>query len=225
MKQLFILLACTILCNAQQIRVICTAAITPNYAELRRSQYTETFTLLARYGYSNPYIVEALLKKGPCFLEDFSSHVFYATTNNPTYINNGINEAATLLEALYHFDFADEDMIIKFTGRHQLTSDYFLRLVEEHPEYDAFVKVNADGNVYTLGFAMRCKYIKEMYEQLPFEQLGKALRPIEYDVGDYIKAKVKQGNFKVYYVEKLHMKAHLKGSSTALQAPDVIKYY
>lgn len=207
------------------IRVVCTAAITDKHAEFRKNQYVETFTLLAKYGYNNPYIVEALKKEGPTYLEEFSSNVFYATTNDPTFKNNGINEAATFLECLHHFNFDDEDMIIKFTGRHQLTSDFFLRLVEDNSDYDAFVKVNSNGDVYTLGMAMKCKYYKEMLERLDFKKMGYTMRPFEYDVGDYIKWKKRRGNFKVYYVEKLEMKAQLFGSSTFPGVAAQEKYY
>ncbi len=162
---------------------------------------------------------------GPTFLDSYCKNMFYATVNNPNFINHGINEAATLLEGINYFKFDNEDMIIKFTGRHQLTSDYFLKLVQAHPEFDAFVKVNSDGNVYTLGMAMTCKHYKEMFSAMNFNAMGYTRRPIEYDVGDYIKLKVKQGNFKVYYVETLQMKANLFGSSTAPGVAEHINYY
>lgn len=220
-----VLLLCAIGALHAEIRIVLTAALTDAYFEFRKNQYIESFTILRNYDYETFYIVEALRKKGPTFLDEYCSNVFYATVNKPHYINNGVNEVATFLEGLYHFNFDDEDMIIKITGRHQLTSDHLLRLVENNPDYDAFVKVNADGNVFTLGFAMKCKHFKEMFGRLNFDRLGKTMRPIEYDVGDYIKLKVKQGNFKVYYVDKLYMKANIFGSSTAPGAPEQIKYY
>ncbi len=208
-----------------EVRVVCTAALTESHYDFREKQYREAFTILKNYGVSEIFIVEALKKQGPTFFEEISSHVFYATVNNPSFQNNGINEAATFLEALYYFDFDDKDMIIKFTGRHQLTSDFLLRLVENNSEYDAFVKVNSDGNVFTLGFAMRCKDLKEMFGCMNFDAMGHIMRPIEYDVGDYIKLKIRQGNFKVYYVDKLYMKANIFGSSTAPNVAEQIKYY
>lgn len=220
-----LLAACCISQAETHIRVVLTAALTDAHFEFRKNQYLESFSILRNYGYETFYVVEALKKQGPTFLDDCCDHVFYSSKNNPSYINNGINEAATFLEALYHFGFDDEDMIIKFTGRHQLTSDYLLRLVEDNLEYDALVKVNEDGNVFTLGLAMKCKHFKEMFERLNFSALGNFLRPIEYDVGDYIKYKVKQGNFKVYYIETLHMKAQLFGSSTAANPANVENHF
>jgi hypothetical protein len=223
-----LLIAALLITSCQaQIRILLTAAITDAHAEFRKAQYIETFTILADYGYTKDdlYVVEALKKTGPSFLEDYAGHVFYATTNDPTFINNGINEAATVLEAIHHFGFDDEDMIIKFTGRHQLTSDYLLRLVENNLDYDTLVKVNSDYNVFTLGFAMKCKYLKEMFGAMDFKNMGYILRPVEYDVGDYIKLKVRQGNFKVFYIPELHMKAQLFGSSTAPGVEAQVLYY
>ena len=54
--------------------------------------------------------------------------------------------------------------------------------------------------------------------------MGDIMRPIEYDVGDYIKAKVAQGNFKVYYVPELHMKA-MSMAAQLLTAIAATNYY
>jgi|ERR1700733_2875202 len=208
-----------------KIQVICTAALADSYYEFRKQQYIDAFTILAKYGYSNIFIVEALKKHGPTFLDDYSKHVFYATLNDPSLRNQGINEAITLLEACEHFNFEPEDMIIKFTGRHKLISDYFLKIVENNPEFDAFVKVNEDENVFTLGFAMKYKYLKEMYQTIDYAGLNEHMIPIEYRVGDYIKRKKREGNFKVYYLDKLDMTANLLGSTTCVGVAEQILFY
>lgn len=71
---------------------------------------------------------------------------------------------------------------------------------------------------------MKYKYLVEMFSSMNFAVMGHIMRPVEYDVGDYIKWKVSQGNFKVYYVPTLHMKANIYGSSTAAGASGV-QYY
>lgn len=207
--------------NQAQIRLMLTVALTNNHAEFRKQQYIKSLNIFAQYGYPNPYIVEALKKHGPTFLDDYSNNVFYATTNNPLLQNNGINEALTLKEASYHFNFAPDDMIIKLTGRYHLLSDYFLKLVENNPQYDAFVKVNEDGNVFILGFAMKCKYLQEMYNTIDYHSAEYQHIPMEYKTGDYIKRKVKEGNFKVFYVKKLDIECNIYGSSTAPGASGV----
>lgn len=204
-----------------QIRLVLTTALTDSYYEFRKEQYIKSLEIMNQYGYNNPYVVESLKKTGPTFLESFSSNVFYAQNNNPQLRNNGINEAVTLLEASYHFNFEPEDMIIKLTGRYHLLSDYFLRLVENQPEYDAFVKVNEDGNVFILGFAMKCKYLQEMYNSIDYNSAEHERIPMEYKTGDYIKRKVKEGNFNVYYVKKLDVECNIYGSSTAPGASGV----
>lgn len=197
------------------IRVVCTTALTKNHFDFRKQQYCQAFEMLRTLGCDNPYIIEACKNNAPSFLDLYSQYVFYATVNDPTLRNNGINEAKTLLEGCAYFNFYSEDMIIKLTGRHRVTSDYLLKIVKENPEIDAFVKINSDGNVYTIGFAMRYKYLREMLENIDYAELERGMIPIEYRVGDFIKRKKKDPNFKVLYLEKLDIQADPYGSSTA----------
>ena len=131
--------------------------------------------MLAQLGVQDFYIVEALKKSGPTFLETYSNNVFYATVNNQNLRNHGINEAKTLLEACEHFNFDPEDMVIKLTGRHRVTSDLLIKVVENNPGVDAFVKVNEDGNVFTVGFAMKYKYLKEMFENIDYNYINEQM--------------------------------------------------
>lgn len=208
-----------------QIRIVMSVALTDAYFEFRKKQYIESFEKLSEYGIVDVYVVEALKKKGPTFLDDYTKNAFYSSANDPSVKNNGINEARTLLEGFYHFDFDQDDKIIKLTGRYQLISDCLIKLVEDNPEYDAFVKVNSAGNVFTLGFAMRCKYFKEMYEQIDYHAMEANWINIEEEVGKYIKKKLNEGNFKVLYIDKLGIKANLYGSSTAHINKEDIRYY
>jgi len=207
------------------VRVVCTAALTDAYFEFRKQQYIESFGILNNYGINDLYIIEALKKSGPTFLEEYSSNVFYATVNNIRFINNGANEAATFREGLEYFKFDDDDMIIKFTGRHQLTSDYLLRLVEDNPDYDAFVRMNSEGHVYALCFAMRFKYLKEMYDYIDFNDIGLSNRPIEHDMGSFIKLKLKDNRFKIFYFQRFYIKANIFGSTITPCFVDRIQYY
>lgn len=197
------------------IRVVCSAALTHNHFEYRKQQYIEAFGKIATFGYPKFYVIEAVKKHGPTFLNDLTPHVFYATVNNPNLRNNGINEALTMLEGCKHFNFDPEDIIIKLTGRHSIISDHLFKSIENNCDADAFVKINEDGNVFTLGFGMRYKYLKEMFETIDYGPLERGMIPLEYRVGDYIKRKKREGNFKVIYLDKLDIRADVYGSSTA----------
>lgn len=207
------------------IKVICTTALVDSpYAAFREQQYRDAFTMLQNLGVTDFYVVEAI-KKGGTFLEQFSAHVFYATVNNPYLRNQGVNEAKTLLEACEHFGFEAEDMIIKLTGRHKVTSDFLINLVAEHPEVDAFVKVNPDGSAVTVGFAMKYKYLKEMYENIDYDYINRHMISIEFRVNEYIEKKKKEGNFNVYYLDKLDIIADIFGSTTAPGLPHQITIF
>jgi hypothetical protein len=217
-KLTFSLLLCVVsVYSSAHVRIVLSVALTDTYFEFRKQQYLEMFKTLATYGYgpTHFYIVEALKKRGPTFLDGHCQNIFYSTANNPNFRNQGTNEARTILQGSYYFNFDPEDMVLKLTGRYHLLSDYFLRLVEENPRHDAFVKIDKDGNVYTLGFAIRCKYLREMYETMDFVKMERNWINVENEVGDYIKRKVKSGDFKVFYVDKLDIKANIYGSSAA----------
>lgn len=228
MKKIIAIAYLSLICSVPmiaKIHIVLTAAITDAFYESRKAQYQETFSILAQHGYPDFYIIEALKKRGPTYLEQYSSNVFYAQTNNPRFTNHGANEFATLLEGLRTFNVDEDDMIIKFTGRHQLTSDYFLRLVEDNPEYDLFIKIHDDGTAPTLGFAMRYKHLIEMLTSMNLDRIGHSPRSIEAYVYDYIQQKIAQEKLKVYFVPMLYMKADLFGSSTCPNVPNVTNYY
>ncbi|MCX5921933.1 MAG: hypothetical protein NTX86_01235 [Candidatus Dependentiae bacterium] len=199
-----------------QVRLVLSAALSNNYYEFRKGQYIETFGILANLGYQNPYVIEAIKKEGPTFLDEYTTNAFYSSANIPGLRNYGINEARTMLDGLTHFNFDDEDMIIKLTGRYQPTSDSFLKLVEQNPDVDAFVKVDQWGNVFTLGFAMRCKNMKEMYSSMDYSAMEHHMINVETEVGNYVRRKQTEGTLKIMYVNKLDLKANLYGSSSGI---------
>ena len=210
-------IACCIpITSYAKVRVYLSAALTDDHHEFRKEQYIKSFNILAEYGYGydDIYVVESLKKQGPTFLENYSKHVFYSTVNNPSAKDNGVNEANTMLEGSYYFDFDPEDMIIKLTGRHHFISDDFLRLVENNTDYDAIVKILPHAPImHCICFAMKCKHFQEMFKTMDYNP--RSWVNLETATRKYIDRKVKQGNFKVLFIDKLGIKAVLFGSSTA----------
>jgi hypothetical protein len=197
---------------------VLSAAITDGYYETRKQQYADMFKTLTQFGYKNPYVIEALKKRGPTYFEQWTQNVFYATENNPKLKNVGINEALTMLEGLKYFNFDPEDMVIKLTGRYECTSDKFLKFVESHQDVDAIVKFTPDGKVLTLAYAMKFKHFIHMFEHLDYDAMEKGPIYLEQAVGKYIIDRVKAGNFNVITLEKVYVKANLQQSSTGASA-------
>ena len=166
------------------------------------------------------YVIEALKKQGPTFLDDFSKNVFYATTNDPRFTNQGTNEARTCLEGIDYFKFDPEDIILKITGRYQLKSDRIFKIIQDNPGFDAYVKLSGNGDVFTACFAMGCKYFREIYMQIDFDRMERNRINLETEVANYIKKKVETCNFKVYYVDMLDVEANLFGSSACPGIPE-----
>jgi hypothetical protein len=203
----------------KKIHIVCTAALVDAHFEYRQQQYMKAFNALISFGYNDFFIIESIKKHGPTFLNDYSKNVFYATVNDATLYNHGINEAKTLLEGCAHFGFQPDDMIVKLTGRHALDSDAFLKTVEKNPGYDAFIKVDKAGNLLTVGFAMRYKYLKEMYETIDYSAINNPVIAIEIPAGNYVKNKRKQGNLKVYYLDHIGIVSDVYGSTTVPGIP------
>ena len=167
-----------------KIRILCTAALIPNQYELRKTEYIDSLKKITQFGYPS-YVVESCVQ-GPTFLDYYATHVFYAQTNNPTLRNKGINEALSMLACFSFFQFDDDDMIVKLTGRYCFHSDKFLKCVERNQNIDIFIKKFDDGQIFTGCFAMRYKYLKHMLEQIDYSRMEKNMINLEQEAAHYI---------------------------------------
>ncbi len=201
----------------RNIHVVCTAALINSDFENRKQEYIKTLKILDEYGYSNPYIFEAVQPFGPTFLNDYSSHVIYPNVNNPSLRNKGVNEARLLAASLTNLPFQDNDIIIKITGRYFFTSNAFLKIVEDNPTIDAFVKKAPDGQIYTGCYAMRYKFFKEMLGQLNLTQMEQEMRNIEQEVATYLKKIIETQNAKIMYLDTLDLTATIFGEGNRIR--------
>ncbi|MFC1841584.1 hypothetical protein ACFLYA_00765 [Candidatus Dependentiae bacterium] len=187
------------------IKILCTAAVLNKHFEGRKAEYIKSIKIVSEFGYES-YIVEAC-KSGNTFLDDYSSHVFYSNVNNPRLRNKGVNEGRSLKEAFNHFDFNDNDMIIKITGRYFFEDDSFISLVENNPDVDAFVKIvsNLPGYIWSFSgcFALRSKYFKDMLYSLDFAKMEKEMIDIERELLCFI-LRLESEGAKIMYVDKLN---------------------
>jgi len=227
--------------GARAVNVLLSAAlvaeINPNF-EFRKQQSIDTLNIVKGYGYENPYVVEALRKKGPTFLETYCSqdHICYAQLNDPSLKNPGLNEPVTLWEAAHQFNFPAESLVLKLTGRYQPTSPYLFELAEKNEgNYDAYVKVCKKNEikqkgfarpeeVLTLAYVMRAKFFLDMNRSVreQIKSLDDQGLTGESAVTSYIKAMEQEGSMKVHYLDKLDVRANLRGSSTAPGAQEEI---
>jgi len=166
-----------------EIRIVLTAALSDYCYDMRKEQYIKSFNALYRYGYKDFYIVEALKKEGHTFLDDYCDNVFYSQANladKPV----GYNEAATLLDALYYFDFAPDDIIVKLTGRHSFATNALIKRAETMTSDALFKQCNKkELTWYTVAFAMRCDELIKMLEWITHNFLNPM--NLEHHVGLY----------------------------------------
>lgn len=217
---LFLSLSCYVF---GQIRVVFTTALISYNYEMRKEEYIRAMNIVKGYGYE-PYIFEACHPFSPSFFEEHVSHVFYSNVNNYRLINKGVNEAKSMMEGFDFYEFDDEDMIVKMTGRYHLMNRDFLQTIEDHPEVDAFVSCDPGypkplGKVFTGCFAIRYKLFKEMLENLDLEKMEKELIDIEVEVANFAQKLVSRGG-KVMYLDKVGMSANI-GSP----CPPILSYW
>jgi hypothetical protein len=204
----------------RNIRVVCTAALIPMRYEKRKNQYIRSLQALVSYGY-NPYVVESCAA-GPTFLDEYSNNVCYTLSNDARLKNKGVNESVSLLKALEEWNFNDEDIILKLTGRYFLQSDKLLRVLEELDDVAAVAKFGKFNYPYVLTgcFAMRCDLMKQMYASFDYQKLEKEMICIEDEVGRYLDALQKKGK-KLIRLEHLGVEANV----FRLHALDKLSYW
>jgi hypothetical protein len=198
----------------EAIRVVCASALIPQNYEKRKEEYINSLTLLKNYNYV-PYVFEACHPASPSFFDELTPHVFYSNVNNPHLRNKGVNEATSLMEGFKHYQFDDNDMIVKLTGRYHLLSRDFIKLVEDHPEVDVFVKCDPNyptpcGRVVTGGFAMRYHLFKKMLDGLDLIKMENEMIDIEVEVANFAQKMLRQGST-VMYVDRLGIVANVGG--------------
>jgi hypothetical protein len=193
----------------RDIRVVCTAALIDQQYEERKKEYVQSLNTLASYGYI-PYIVESCSKQGKSFLNSHSPHVLYTRTNNTALCNKGVNEALSVVAACNSLPFKDDDIIIKLTGRYQLNSDALFKVIKKNPHIDAFIKVDAHGQVFTGCFALSYAHFKKAYATLNTTRMEHDMINIEHEIAQYIRTHIPAA--KIMYLDSLDVTAAIFGT-------------
>lgn len=192
-----------------EIKILYTSALIPYKFEERKQEYIKCLKLLENYGYiGRTYVVESGPYTALSFFDEYCDHVFYANTNDTTWLNKGVNESKASLAAFNYFNFDDEDMIIKLTGRYLFNNDHFLALVEAHPEVDAFASRIPPWGVTTGCFAMRSKYYKRMLKELDLVKMERNALTFEWEVYLFLRKMISEGA-KVVYLDKIGITANV----------------
>lgn len=186
------------------VKVIYGAALLDIEADRRKEEYLRGLKNMHDYGF-RPYIVEAITA-GPSFFEEYSGRVFYSQVNDASLRNKGINEARSMLKFLDQSGFADDDIIVKFTGRYYFENDEYFRAIENNPGYRGYVRIEPNENIFTGAFALECGLMKDFYRTIDPISLERNMICIETAVAEYVQAKERQG-MPFYKVPKLNIVA------------------
>lgn len=175
---------------------------------MRKQEYINCLKKLSELGYQ-PLVVESCVQ-GPTFLDDYAT-VFYSQTNNPLLRNKGVNEAESMFASFSHFNFQDDDMIVKLTGRYSFYSDLFLNNIKNYPDTDIFVKEFSDGQMFTGCFAIRFKHLKELLTHIDYNLMEQNMVNIERIFADYVNRCISNG-IKVQKLSALDLRVNFFGT-------------
>lgn len=196
---------------SRDIKIFYGAALLHNNQfEHRKNEYMACLNNLHSHWYI-PYIAEAI-RNYPTFLDQGSVGVCYTLVNNDRLRNKGANEARSLLKAYNHFNFDDESMIVKLTGRYLFKTDSFLQLIES-TDYDAFATFDPRC-IYTTGaaYGIKGKYFKEMLQSLNPNEMEAQMIDIERLVLNYLKKIEAEYSAKVLYIDDMDIKCFVAHS-------------
>ncbi len=209
----WVILSCKAFSLDSQIYVIHTAALISDWYEMRKEEYIASLKMTTEYGYQ-PYVFEACHPGSPSFFEEYTDKICYTNVNDYRLRNKGVNEGRSLIEGFHFFQFKDDDMIIKLTGRYWFNCRDFLQLVEDHPEIDAFVRFTPNHpcaeHMITGCFAMRYKLFKEMLESFDYSKMEEELIDFERMVGSFV-LQLPARQYRVMYVNKLGITSNIGG--------------
>src|SRR5579863_1409229 len=194
---------------ARDVRVVATAALIAQQYEERKKEYIHSLNILSSYGYT-PYIIESCCTDNNSFLDDYSPHVLYTHTNNASLRNKGVNEAQSLVAACAQLPFKDTDIIVKLTGRYYFNSDALFNLITTNPHIDAFVKMDAYGQVFTGCLALSYAHFKKAFASLDTQRMERDMINIEHEIAQYIKTNIPA--HKIMYLDSVEVTAAIFGT-------------
>jgi hypothetical protein len=187
---------------SRDVRILYTAAIIPQHADIREAEYIKCIKIFNNYWYQ-PDITEACINKS-CYLEDHCNNVFHSQGNNPGLRNKGVNEVNSIRQAIRHYKFNPDDLIIKHTGRYHFKSDMFLRVIENTPEVDGYVTIDPRTHWSFSGtFGLRYHYFKEMIDEINLAHMESHLVDFERIVLDYMKKIERERGARILYLEQV----------------------
>lgn len=204
---------------SDRFKIFYTSALIPHKFEERKEEYIKCLRLLKRMGLEERiYIVESGPFTPRSFFEDYCNKVFYANTNDPSFVNKGVNEVKASLAAFDYYSFDDEDMIVKLTGRYLFNETNFLHLIGEHPEVDAFASYLPDRKrgVNSGCYAMRYKYYKRFLQGLNLQRMEEKLIDIEFEIEQFLQ-KIALEGVHVMHIEKMGITADVGNSGDIQQ--------
>lgn len=181
---------------APAIRILCTACLLPNNYEERKQQYINSLSWFKHHGLS-VYMVESC-QTGPTELDQYCNNICYAQTQIWGISNYGEIEARSLQAALDYFNFDDEDIVIKFTGKYEFRTTEFVDLVNNNLDADVIARMWCHFDAYTVLFAMKVKHLRRFFNTINYDDMRRG-GAFEHILGLYITQLADEGKNVLYW--------------------------
>ncbi|MBD1364782.1 hypothetical protein IDJ77_13255 [Mucilaginibacter sp. ZT4R22] len=169
--------------------IITTANITEAFG-VRKQQYVESIEAALKYAaFFDTYTILECFSEKEAYLDKYNT--FYSREGNP-YRDKGLNEMNHLRAFLEQSPLADDDSIIKLSGKYVIEEPYFFETLHQlHHEYDSMFKNDNDvyvGNGYhTFFYYMKKKLFLDAIGNIDFSVENN--RPIEWDMKSFLMVK------------------------------------
>jgi hypothetical protein len=137
-------------------------------------------------------------QKGPTDLDQYCDNIYYAQSQIYGLTNHGENEARAIEAALDYFNFDNEDMIIKFTGKYEFQTTEFIDLVNNNFDADVIARMWSSFDIYTVLFAMKAKHLRAFFKTLNYDDMRKG-GAFEHILGSYVTQLENEGKKIVFW--------------------------
>jgi hypothetical protein len=184
------------------IKLLITTALTykghhkygdPNLIIKRENQYRQ-FIESMKIVKLDKYYCECVSMETKTFLNELvdEQHLFYSKTHNRNLKNIGVDEINACKASLDYFNFDDNDIVVKLTGRYFLNSMVFINeIIANENNFDVFYHPfpeNHDGagQMLTAAFGIRKLCYHNYLKQVDLQKMEKEMINVEYDMLNYL---------------------------------------
>lgn len=166
------------------MKLIYTSANINFLYEIRKNEYIDSFNELIKYFNPNDIYILECFSKNEEYLNNLSSNIYY-NTNIGYFKNKGVKEITAIKNFLLKYNFDDDDLITKITGRYKLLSNRYINSIN-NDDYDGYFKMGENNQLFTGLFSLKFKYLLDFINNIDLTIMEKNMINLEKLIYDYV---------------------------------------